>query len=548
LLAAYLAGSAVTAQEPTARVDAVFADLDRQDSPGCVVGVFHDGEVLHSKGYGKANLEHGIPLLPESVVGLASESKQFVAALVTKEVGVGRLSLDDDVRKYVPELPDYGKTITIRHLLHHTSGLRDYSTLWLMAGQQDSDAHTAELTLDLLARQRELNFSPGTDCSYTNSGYFLLGIVLERVSGKTLQELAAEKLFEPARMGDTRFRDDRHQLVERRASGHFRRAGGFGRQTTNSQVVGAGGLLTTLEDLFQWERYLLEAELGKKSLLDQLVERGVLNDGTELHYARGLVVDDFDGMTTVTHGGTGDGFRSMILRFPELRLTVSSVCNFTGFDLPSRVWRTAIVYLYGPLAERTTALQQEPPPIEWAELSTEQLRARAGAFRNVKTRAIWRASVREQGLVFETGRGVSAVRPVGDRRFRTEGYGPVIVVEFGEGDAANTMRVETEAQEPMLFERVKIVSREPVELQEYAGEYYSDELRIPWILVVRDGTLFFDGPGASEAPLTPTIADEFALGAELVVRFFRQDGKIQGLTAHNERVRSLAFRRERSPR
>ena len=441
LLAAYLAASAVTAQEPTSRVDAVFADLDRQHSPGCVVGVFHDGEVLHSKGYGTANLEHGIPLLPESVVGLASESKQFVAALVTKEVGVGRLSLDDDVRKYVPELPDYGKTITIRHLLHHTSGLRDYSTLWLMAGQQDSDAHTAELTLDLLVRQRELNFSPGTDYSYTNSGYFLLGIILERVSGMRLQELAAAKLFEPAGMGDTRFRDDRHQLVERRASGHFRRAGGFGRQTTNSQVVGAGGLLTTLEDLFQWERYLLEAEL-----------------------------------------------------------------------------------------------------------STEQLRARVGAFRNVKTRAIWRASVREQRLVFETGRGVSAVRPVGDRRFRTEGYGTAIVVEFGEGDAVDTMRVEIEAQQPMAFERVKIVSREPAELLEYAGEYYSDELHIPWILVVRDGTLFFDGPGAPEAPLTPTIADEFALGAELVVRFFRQDGKIQGLTAHNERVRSLAFRRERYPR
>jgi len=522
-------------------VDELFSEFDEPDSPGCVLGVFHDGEVLRARGYGMANLEHGVPLSLQSVMDLASEAKQFTAAAVLLAAEEGKLTLDDDVRDHVPELPHYGRKITIRHLLHHTSGLRDYTVLSMMQGSNGRDLRTREHVLDLLTHQKELNFAPGTDYSYSNSGYFLAGEIVRRVTGKSLREYADERIFQPLGMTHTLFRDESTEIVENRAVGHIRVGNGFGRFVTNREDIGAAGLLTTLADLARWDRNFYENALGNGSLTSELVERGVLNDGERLHYALGLVVGDFEGLTTVTHGGAGGGFRTMVLRFPELRFTVACLCNAMGINVPRRVWQTAIPYLYGPLADKTRRLQVEAAPPRWVELSDEKLRSRAGAYRNDETRAIWHVGAQGKELHVDSGSGTFTLRPLGETRFRKPGHGPDMEVEF-DGTGSGRMRVEAEAGPPAQFTKVELVSPSPPALSEYAGTYYSEELQVPWTLVVRGKKLFFGGVDAPEDPLVPTIRDEMALPPELVISFERDDrNRIVAMHAHSERVRNLRF-------
>jgi CubicO group peptidase (beta-lactamase class C family) len=538
-----IAGEPDTVRDPlAARVDAVFADLARPDSPGCVVGIVHREATLLERSYGMADLEHSVPLSPRSVMELASESKQFTAAAVLLAADSGRLALDDDIRRHVPELTDPGHRVTLRQMLHHTAGLRDYTVLTTMQGASGVDLRTRRRVLDLLARQRTLNFRPGDEHSYSNSGYFLAAIALERTTGMSLRDFARERIFEPLGMHATRFRDDHLEIVKERATGHVRRGSDFGRFVTNDESVGAGGLLTTLEDVLRWERNFHDDRLAGGTLVDRLLERGKLNDGTRLSHAMGLILGDYDGLVTVSHGGSGAGFRTMILRFPQLRLSVVGLCNLMDLDLPRRVWRTAIPYLHGPFAEETARFQLPVPEAEYVDLPDELLRRFVGAYRNVKTRAVWRVEAREGGLSIDTGVGQLDLRPLGETHFRTPGYGPLTVIDFAAD--GSRMRVDAENEQSDGFEQVKLVVPEPAALAGYAGRYRSAELDVTWTLFVRDGQLFLDGEEPTPLALEPTIADEFALGADLVLRFVRSvAGTVSGFEVHSEQVRGILFDR-----
>ncbi|HVF05653.1 MAG TPA: serine hydrolase domain-containing protein, partial [Frankiaceae bacterium] len=212
----------------TAQTDRIFAHFDRTDSPGCALGVFRDGHVAYARGYGMANLELGVALSPQSVLDIGSTSKQFTAMSVVLLARQGKLSLDDDVRKHIPELPAYEKRVTVRHLLTHTSGLRDYLTLWYLAGIDDADFTTDDEALEIITRQKVLNFLPGEQYLYSNSGFFLASVLVERVSGKSLARFAEENIFRPLGMRHTRFANDHTAIVPGRATGYARRdSGGF---------------------------------------------------------------------------------------------------------------------------------------------------------------------------------------------------------------------------------------------------------------------------------------------------------------------------------
>jgi CubicO group peptidase (beta-lactamase class C family) len=323
----------------------VFADLDEPESPGASVAVMRGGEVIYSEGFGSAQLEYGVPVTPETIFHVASVSKQFTAMAVLLLEADGRLSLDDDVRKHVPDVPDLGAVVTPRHLLQHTSGVRDQWELLVTAGWRFDDVITKEHVRRLLARQRELNFAPGSEYLYSNMGYSLSADLVERVSGMPFSEFAAERIFRPLGMENTHVHDDHQMIVPRRAYSYRATDGGFQNVVLSYANHGATSLFTTAEDLVTWLDNFRTAELGGSTLLDRMTTRGVLTGGDTIGYALGVAVGDYRGSATVGHGGSDAGFRSQVLWFPEHETGIAVLSNLASGNPGGRARRVADVVL-----------------------------------------------------------------------------------------------------------------------------------------------------------------------------------------------------------
>jgi CubicO group peptidase (beta-lactamase class C family) len=334
LIAAGLAAS-VSAQAPASpslarQVDEVFSSFT-PDGPGCAVAVYQNGNVVLAKGYGSANLEYGVPITPSTPFIVGSVSKQFTAAAIALLVEEKRIALTDDVRKYVPELADYGTPITIYHLVHHTSGLRDWWELVGLAGMRYDDTYTAQDVLDMTARQRGLNFTPGERYVYSNTGYIVLGLVVQRVTGKSLREFAADRIFGPLKMTDSHYQDDHTQPVRGRAYAYSPTAGGrYAITVWNNDLVGQGGVMTTVLDLAKWDGNFESGAVGGPGFLRRQLERGKLNSGISLNYAFGLQIGTYRGLDLVEHSGSTGGYRAVLSRFPKQRTSIAVLCNVSN--------------------------------------------------------------------------------------------------------------------------------------------------------------------------------------------------------------------------
>ncbi|HEX6057989.1 MAG TPA: serine hydrolase domain-containing protein [Gemmatimonadaceae bacterium] len=394
--AAMLAPRAAAAQRPlgadtAARVDAVFARFDRADTPGCALGVYRDGAVAYARGYGAANLEHGIMIGPRTVFDIGSTSKQVTAMSVALLAKDGVLSLDDDVRRWIPELPAYERPITIRMLLSHTSGLRDYLTLMALRGTHFDGVTTGDDALALIVRQRKTNFTPGSEYLYSNSGFYLLSEIVERASGKSLPVFARERIFEPLGMRDTHFHDDHTLIVPRRATGYApRREGGFRIDMSGFEQVGDGAVYTSIEELQRWDENFYDGTVGGAEVLGWLQTPSRLSDGEALTYALGLVVDRYRGLPTVRHGGSWAGYRAELLRFPEQHTSIAVLCNVANAN-PSRLANEVADLVFGSrLGERPAPApargasqsgdDEEPAPARAASAEPGALAALAGDY------------------------------------------------------------------------------------------------------------------------------------------------------------------------
>ena len=427
LLLGLVTGGAVQDDVRSEGVDALFADWVGSGEPGACVTVVLEGEVVHEGAYGEANLELGVPLEPTSTFYMASVSKQFVAFAVALLEADGVLSLDDDVREFVPELPDYGTPITLAHLVHHTSGLRDYLNLQSLAGLPLGIFHDDRQVLDLLARQRGLNFTPGRYYSYSNSGYFLLAVVVHRASGKSLREFAEERLFGPLGMTGSHFHDRYTHLIPRRASGYLMGSDEPQAFLTTFDRVGSGGLYSNVRDLVLWERNLEQGTVGGPQVLERMATRGVLNDGTELTYALGQVHGFHRGLATVSHGGALGGYRTMHLRFPEQRLAVYVLANRSDARADHLARSIADLYLPAGLpdaAQRAEEADVHPPP-PWTEedepSSPEIAAALAGDYHSPELGVTYRLTAHGESLtltVVERAMEIPDLTPVGPDRLR----------------------------------------------------------------------------------------------------------------------------------
>jgi CubicO group peptidase (beta-lactamase class C family) len=333
-----------TQDEMTKEVDALFEHWEKEDSPGSVVGIIKDGRLIYSRGYGMACLEYNIPLTPQTKMNLASVSKQFTAMAIAILVGNGTISLDDDIRKYIPELHSFSNPITIRHLVHHQSGFRDYNMIMNLTGNY---LRTHKETLNILYKQKGLNFIPGEKFSYCNSGYFLLCELVERVTGQTLAEFSRKHIFEPLKMSDTMFKDNRSIVVKERAFGYKTYKNAFRRFVSTRDFVGAGGVFTTIDDLAKWDANFYDNKLGKSTneLISLFHETGKLKNGEKTDYAFGVYVNEYRGLQRIRHGGNWDGFNASYWRFPDQKLSIMVLANLNSISTKSLARQIAEIYL-----------------------------------------------------------------------------------------------------------------------------------------------------------------------------------------------------------
>jgi CubicO group peptidase (beta-lactamase class C family) len=338
-------GAQATPADSASRwVDSIFAPFDSHQSPGCAVAVTRNDAVAFAKGYGMADLEHETPITPDTRFYIASISKQFTAMSVVLLAQDHRLSLDDPIQKWVPEVPSFGTTITLNNLLHHTSGLRDYFTLLALSGWPSDGHFTESEFLALVSRQKSLNFQPGDEFLYSNTGYVLLSIVVKRASGQSLRDFAAARIFGPLGMTHTEFRDNHNASIPQRALGYQPSDSGYRTSQPEIDVVGDGGVFSTVGDLAKWDENFREPRVGGQAAIDRLLKPGQLNDGETIPYGLGLTIGQFHGLKTISHGGSYGGYQSELLRFPEQNLSVITLCN-TSLASPTLAEQVSTVRL-----------------------------------------------------------------------------------------------------------------------------------------------------------------------------------------------------------
>lgn len=442
-----------------AAVDSVFAEWDSKDSPGCALAIIENGTIVYERGYGMADLEHGVPITGETVFYAGSVSKQFVAASMAILAREGGVSLDDDIRKYIPEFPDYGAPIRIRNLIHHTSGIRDDLELWELTGRSYLDYMDVGGVLDLICRQKELNFQPGERYMYSNSCYFLMSVIIERVTGKSLREYASEKIFQPLGMATSHFHDDYRHIVPNRAFGYTKREdGSFGTLIMRFDLVGSGGLYTNVRDFARWDANFYENRLGGgQALIDTLLTRGRLNDGTVLDYAFALVPGTYRGTDIIEHAGALGGYRAHYLRFPGERVSFIILGNLDSLGPGPLARKAADAWLGNRLSPADTLAAEtaqssspdtgnDTPPHVAPDPSL------AGTYYCPELDTTWQLEVRDGALRAQAGYTVDAVL---DRTGADTYKGGAFTFTFSRNASGRVtgLRLDTARVKHLWFER-----------------------------------------------------------------------------------------------
>ncbi len=529
---------------PSARVDSIFAEWNASGRPGASVAVLKDGEIVLERGYGSAQLEYEIPITPSTVFHVASVTKQFTAAGIVLLAQRGALSLEDDIRAHLPELPDLGRPVTVRQLIHHTSGIRDQWELLTMAGWRMDDVITKEHILRMMGRQRELNFEPGSEHLYSNMGYTLLAEIVERVGAKPFPAWMKDNVFDPLGMSRTHLHDDHQHVVRDRAYSYGRGGDGEWRNAVLSYAnAGATSLFTTAGDLARWLRNYETGQVGGPGFATQMRERGVLNNGDTIPYAFAIVRGQQRGRTTWSHGGADAGFRSIVLHIPEARLGVVVLSNEASFNPGRLAAAVADVYLGGT----PPVVQQAPasPTAAAVVVPPRLLDAYAGLY-DVMNLGPVRLVRRGTTLAAEVRGETVELAAESDSTFRA--VGPALRIRVTRAnDEVSGILLLAGGQE-LRGTRLRAPPLTPADLERYAGSYYSPELDTVYRIVVEEGRLVARHQRNRDIPLTVTEPDVFSSGAFFfrTVRFTRSDaGAIDGFRLTGGRVRDLRFERVR---
>jgi CubicO group peptidase (beta-lactamase class C family) len=525
---------------PPGPLDALLRPLARADMPGCAAGVVRDGVLAASGAYGLADVEHGIPIGPETRFDVGSMSKQFLAVTILMLASEGRLSLDDDVHKYLPDLPAYPWKVTLREMLHHTSGLKDYDQLLQLAGWVDGDLVSAEDVQWIIWRQKSLAFRPGTLHSYSDTNYFLLGMIAKRIVGKPLAAVLEERVFRPLGMVHTSLRTDRWSLIPNKAWPYSVQDGKVRLFVNAEEPLGDGGVFSTISDLALWERNFDDTMVGGRDVVAELQRVQSLADGTPNDYAAGLYVRSFRGMRMIEHAGASFGYLAEKMRFPERGLSVIVLCNRR--DGPYVDLSDQIANLYLP--EQLPAVETAKPGAPKAQF--ERL---SGVYFSDQTADAIEIAARDGGIVdADSGREYRQAGPLifigssagtlcrcsGTFTFQLDSTGRVV------GFTSSRPAGSGPGQIAATYRRMPPAAR--AALADYAGEYVSEDLATAWCLVRTGSALKVRRRGYADRPLA-MIWDDGAAGPGGVLQFKRQGGRVTGFDLRNIRLNSVNFRK-----
>lgn len=468
------------------RVDRLFARWDSNVTPGCALAVSRNGRIVQERGYGMANLEHGVRIRPDTVFHIASVSKQFTAAAIALLILDGRLSADDSIHKYLPEMPQFGRAITVGNLVHHTSGLREHSELLALSGwRYYEDLVTTGDAMSVLVKQKSLVFEPGSRYSYSNTNYLLMGEIVRRVSGKSLREFTEERIFRPLGMQRSHFRDRFSEVVRDFASGYGVDGDTFYTSLTQFSTVGYSSLLTTVGDLMKWEENFHTGAVGGKRFLELMETRVPLNDGKPNKYAYGIVVDEYRGLPVVEHEGGDAGYAAHLMRFPKQHLSVAVLCNVNTADPRQLAMRTAEIHLG---LEPEPARSARPASIAAIQVPARELQTRTGRYLNRDTELAVQVEFRDGKLHVRTGGQERELVPLARDRYTTsEGRW---TLDFPKRKGIPERVTLHSLYDPsQVLERVPDFDPKGDALAAYAGTYHSDEIEAPFHIRVVDGHL-----------------------------------------------------------
>lgn len=529
---------------PQRQVDQLFASWDRAGIPGAAVSVARNGEILYSNGYGYANLEYDIPITSSTIFHIASVSKQFTAFSIAMLADQGKISLDDDIRKYLPELNDFGETITIRHLIHHTSGLRDQWNLLAMAGWRLDDVITRDQILRLISHQKDLNFKPGDEMVYCNTGYTLMAEIVSRVSGQSFADWTRENIFIPLNMDNTLFYDDHEMIVPNRAYSYGEEKGGYKKSVLSYANVGATSLFTTVDDIQQWADNFRAIKVGNENVMKMMDERGILNNGDTLGYAFGQGHGKYKGLSTRTHSGGDAGYRTFLVRFPDLGYSISVFSNLGSFNTARLAYEVADIYLKDDLhADEDTEEANQVEDEETVEVPDSLLEEYAGRYLINESILLEFLIENEELSIKVMDQPNEKLTARSDSVFVLPTFDVTIIFKRNsEGKIDRFKGIQGGGE----FEANKLPPFDPegIDFEKFAGTYYSNELQTAYLIKVDNDTLTAFHQRHDPIKLNPIGEDDFVSNTWFfgTIEFtYDERGTVNGCLVSSGRVRNVYF-------
>ncbi len=521
----------------TTKVDELFTEWNDGDSPGAALVIVKDGAIIYQQGYGYANLEHRIRITPQTAFDVASVAKQFTGLSVAMLVEQGKLSLDDDIRKYLPDVPDFGKPITLAHLLHHTSGLRDWPETLALSGVDLEGPITLEMILEMVRRQRELDFAPGEEEQYSNTGYNLLAAAVAKDTGQSFGGWTDVNLFQPLGMNHTRVCVDPAEVVTNRADSYAPGdQGKFHRVESQLAAQGSSSLFVTAEDMGKWLLNFETAHVGGKAALQMIREPGKLTSGMKVNYGFGLVLGDYQGSPMFNHGGSWAGYRSFVMWIPEKRFAVAILSNAADMNASNLSFRVADLYLGVPADERPIPPVAKTPNAVKGDPTTWD--AFLGTYRLGPG---WLLTITLEGdrlMAQATHEDKFNMTPISNARFFVKAYGAA--VEFVHEDSGPVTHLHYRG-----INAPKLNVSSPTGLADYAGDYWSEELRTNARFEIHDGQLAIQRLSGAWMNLLRTGENRFdAERTGFAVEFTRNAAsEVTEVKVSGGRVRHIRYQR-----
>lgn len=540
-------------------IDNLFKEWNKPDVPGAAIGIIQNGKLVYANGYGIADLEHDIDITPSSVFYIGSVSKQFVTFSLLLLEEQGKIDLDDSIQKYLPDFPDYGSPLTIRHFIHHTSGVRDYLTLMYLKGRNYLDNADVDEVYGLIKRQKELNFTPGDKFLYSNSCYFMLAMIVEKAAGQSLRTFADENIFKPLGMKNTLFYDDNTDLIKNRVFSYEKKKDeeGFNNLINRFDLVGSGGVYTNIEDMFLWDQNFYHNKLGKsgQNIIEKMHEEGLLNNGESSGYAFALSNGTYKGLKTVSHGGSLAGYRSQLMRFPDEKFSVIILANRGDANPTRQAFQIADILLKDKLVNETEKKETTKKEIKKKEVKAKSATTLLPSDKFSTNQLTGNYEIRP-GVILEItlkngilhvlqswNKSAYYLGNINGNKYQIPGDASIQFTFSNLKDDVAKVLTVFQNGEDRIWKRKDKVDFSNLNLEDYTGKFYSEELDATYFLFIEDEKLKVKIANYDAQELTLYGIDTFTTEGGLA-HFKRSNGVVIGLELDAGRVTNLRFEKK----